>query len=163
MNDKVVPINPSIPNLQQFSRVDHPYSGPADAVHHILEVHNFDQMVVNKNWVELTIVARFSDTGAMFHTVQARGVVMIEDVPAGDRPGFQVLIFMAQDNNVPNNFYVNKATIDQMHVLNQELADASPEELYTLASGEEEEIEKLVKEKGWQKSHGILNDLFTQE
>lgn len=161
--DNVTPMFPDIPRSSSIKATGLPYTTPSAAIEEVLKLNNFDTAVINKDWVELRIIAKFSDVGAIFHTVQARGVEMKITTPEGtpvDNPAHRVLVCMAGDNGLPEDYFYEKANIAQMDTLNAELADATDDELIILAAGDDNERLTLVEAKGWQKSNRILGILF---
>lgn len=118
-DEKVVPINPEIPNIAEFSRVgNYEYAGPSDAVLKMLQHHKFDELAVDKGWIELRIIARFSPVGAMFHTMQAAAVQM--GSPANpDSPAFEFLRTAANMRGQDGEALIGIATIEEMTTLNE--------------------------------------------
>jgi len=125
MNDKdnVTPITPDIPDIEGYKRIEGQYTGAADAVHRVLKDHGFDDQAKNRGWIELTIVARFSDEGAMFHTVQAKGIAM-----GLAAPGLTLLRMMALANDLPRDYFVLIATVNELNILDKELHSITPEQ-----------------------------------
>jgi hypothetical protein len=72
---KVVPIRP-IPGLAGMHKIEEVYTTPAAAIHAVLDSKDFNEKAIGKGWVQLNIVAKFSETGAMFHTINMSQVMM---------------------------------------------------------------------------------------
>lgn len=171
-NDKVTPM---FPGLEHFRRTAEAYEGPTQAIKVVLDEGDFNKAVTGRGWVELRIVARFEEAGCMFHTVQCSNVIMPNavskvlreqanngvNVPAPnlalDEPAFRVLRKMAEVHHRALGFYVNLATIGQIEILNEELIDATDEDIGALIDGHTSTIES----KNWQRSHLALDALFT--
>ena len=82
MSDKVTPIAPGIENYQ---RLDEPYKGPADAIYRTLASQDFDKVINDhgEGWVEVRIIARFSETAAVIEQVHLSEVVRTNALQRG--------------------------------------------------------------------------------
>lgn len=157
MNDKdnVTPITPDIPDIEGYKRIEGQYTGAADAVHRVLKDHGFDDQAKNRGWIELTIVARFSDEGAMFHTVQAKGIAM-----GLAAPGLTLLRMMALANDLPRDYFVLIATVNELNILDKELHSITPEQAEALVDGDEDEQAGVVSVLNCQASDAALKAIF---
>ena len=157
-DDNVVPINggkKDVQNIQDYRRIEGTYTGPADAVQAILKSNGFDDHVKGKGWIELTVIGRFDDEGCVFHTVQARAVAL--QVKA---PGLTLLRLLAADHEKDRDFYAKLANEGELNILDQELADATPEQLTALACGEQEEVDGVIAILRCQRAARVLNNIF---
>ena len=69
---KVVPLFPpgSVPPHLQGMQLGKPYTTPSQAIKDLLDSQDFNQACKTGGWVEIKIVARFDNAGAMFHTLE---------------------------------------------------------------------------------------------
>lgn len=155
--DNVTPITPGI---QGYKRVEGSYEGASNAVYRVLKENGFDENVKGKGWIELIILARFTDEGAMFHTVQASRVIAEPAPTKLEAPAFTILRMMALANSLSPDAYIQVATIGEMDTLDKELRSITPEQAEALVDGDEDEQLGVVEILKCQASYDALKAIF---
>lgn len=164
--NNVVPLAPAIRRAMAEDQVRE-YPGASIATAMMLQQEGFDHaaLMANGNWIELRIIAKFSETGAMFHTMQSR-LVRFDDEAQGEQnaeqggdpatdakpsseahpeqsqgpaapqsdgsPAMRALRLMAEMHLESRNYYIEKISSADLETMSQELATATPDEVYHL-------------------------------
>lgn len=127
-DDKVVSINKNTPARE--------YPGASGAIKALLEQNGFDQQMIDKDWVEIRIIARFTDRSALFHTVQARQVTLTER----QDPSETILKMVAAANGWQDNVLVAEATAEEADKL-RSLLETVNEDLM---------LKIVLQDEGWE-------------
>lgn len=125
MTDKVVPIRPPVAALELQGE---PYKGPAEAIRDLLVKHDFESNVVDKGWIEVRIVARFTENGCIVHTLQARQV----DMTPADAPAVILLKGIAKTNEWPDDALLSRASSEDLDTLNRLMGGFTQDELISV-------------------------------
>lgn len=165
--DNVVPLAPAIRRALVEDQAAQ-YPGASIAVAMMLQQEGFDHAAImaNGHWIELRIIAKFSETGAMFHTMQSRLVLLPGEQPpeqgsdpgsepkpsseaqpeqskapiapkAEGSPAMRALRLLADMQIEPRNHFIEKVSSDDLATMDEELATATTEEIYNLVYDED--------------------------
>lgn len=161
---------------------DKPYTTPAAAIAEALKQGGFNQQVVNAGLVEIVVLAEFGENGCIIH--QMRAARAYRPSPLGDAmrtamaearpvtnddppvespapnvesvqgPAFRVLRMMAEAHGKPPRHYILEARVGEMTLLDDELHEATDEELRKLVANDVHIINR------WPGSHTTLDGIW---
>ena len=66
----------SVPKHLAGMKIGQKYAGPSQAIKDLLDSQDFNTACKTGGWVEVKLVARFTDDGAMFHTLEMSHAIL---------------------------------------------------------------------------------------
>lgn len=154
-DDKVVSITKNQAPPMSLPPAPGPYPGASGALKAVLDSNGFDEAMLDKGWVEIRVVARFTDKSALFHTVQARPVVLNER----EDPAVTILKMVATANGWLMEALVGEVSASEADELRTLLKDVDEDHMLVIAM-QDEGWESMVLERGLERVTDILEEVF---